>query len=489
MTRPSPTFPIRPPVLLALALVLALSGAGCSGRPGVLARVGKDVVTTEDFIDVARNSEGRYPGGPDSARTALLNDLVQRELLLQAGRARGLMSAEDRDRMLKQAREQLALRALVESAVPRDVPVSDAEMKALYAERSRESRALVVFTPDRGGIEQAGSELRAGADFAAVADRFNTTGMTPKGGDIGFHAAGSLMPALDSVVTHAPVGVVVGPIESPGDGWFLVKVVERRKRTPEPYDQVKEALRQTIREQKRRALIGRWQKDLLAQYRVRVEPGAAQVLFARYNAPVKDTIGAGAVKPGVPPPPTPEQARRVLVTYDGPGGKRAEYTLGDAVQDLQDPSAVHPNFSLVPMIDQWLQSAALRRIATLEAARRHFTDEAQLERRARAQVDNVLLQQAYDVLVSSSVNPGPADVRAAYERHAAQLMEPSGRPMPFDSLPPQIVGALQGEATELARERRLKAVTDSLRAAIRPQLHPERLKRIPWPVPAAPPGA
>lgn len=488
MTSVSRVSPFRRLVPFALAVALAGLAAGCSSKPPVLAKVGKTAITTEDFLEVARSSQGRYSGSADSAKRALLNDLVQRELLVNAGRDKGLVSAEDRERALKEAREQLALRSLIESAVPREVPVSDAEVKALYDERARESHVLVVFTPDRAGIDEAQRELRGGADFAATADRFNTTGLTPKAGDLGFRPAGSLMPALDSVVVHAPVGQVVGPIESPGDGWFLVKIVERRKRTQEPWEQIKEPLRQAIRESKRRALIGRWQKDLLAQYHVTVQPGAAQVLFARYNTPQRDTIENGAVKQGVAPPPTPEQARRVLVTYDGPGGRKADYTLGDAVRDLQDPTRVHPNFSMVPVIDQWLQSAVLQKVATLEAQRRHFTDEATLERRAQAQVDNVLLQQTYESLVLSSANPTPADLRAAYERHAAQLVGPGGRPTPFDSLPPQVVQALQGEAVEVARERRLKQLTDSLRAAIRPEIHFDRLKRIPWPVPPAPAG-
>ena len=78
------------------------------------------------------------------------------------------------------------------------MPVSDAEVQALYQRRANEAHALIVFTPDRAACDQALGEIQRGADFGATADRFNTTGMTPKGGDLGFIAPGTLMPALDT---------------------------------------------------------------------------------------------------------------------------------------------------------------------------------------------------------------------------------------------------------------------------------------------------
>ena len=48
--------------------------------------------------------------------------------------------------------------------------------------------------------------------------------------------------------------------------------------------------------------------------------------------------------------------------------------------------------------------------------------------------------------------------------------------------------ALQSVAMEMKREGRLAAVTDSLRKAIRIEVHEDRLRTIPWPPPLSPPG-
>ena len=389
--------------------------------------------------------------------------------------------------MLRQAQEQLALRALIQHLAPRDVPVSDAEVLALYRKRASEAHVLVVFTPDRTACDQAFGEIQRGADFGATADRFNTTGMTPKGGDLGFVAPGTLMPALDTATSNGPVGKVLGPVESSTDGWFLVKVLARRPRQQEPFERVREMLRQGLQQGKQRVLMNRVQHDLMAQYHVTVEAGAPQVLCVRYNAP-KDTMAVGNSRIPVPAEPTPEEARQVLVRYDGADGKPATYTLAEAVLELQDTSKPHPNWSVMPMIDQWLKSAVMQRVALIEARRRHLGEEPALVRQARAQMENVLLQTAYETLVLNAATITPDDVQAVYQRYASQFAGKGGAPVEFAKLDPNIQQGLRNEALEFARERRLKKLTDSLELRLKPVVHQERLKRIPWPVPPAEPG-
>ncbi len=484
--RPSP-IPARLLASLPLLVLFAALLAGCSSGPAVLARVGNRTITVDDFLDVASRNQGQYAGGPDSAKAALLEDLVKRELVVIDALQRGIVGPEDQARMLQQAREQLALRALIQHLAPRDAPVSDAEVQALYQRRAQEARALIVFTPDRATCDRALAEIQGGADFGATADRFNTTGLSPKGGDLGFITAGTMMPVLDTATGDGPVGKVLGPIESPTDGWFLVKVIERRPRQQEPFEQVREALRQGLRQGKQRVLLNRAQRDLLAQYHVTVEAGAPQALFARYNAP-KDTVSVSGYPMPEPAKPTPEEARQVLVRYDGEEGKPGTYTLGEAVLDLQDPSKPRPNWSVMPMIEQWLKSAALQRVALIEARQRHLAEEPALARQARAQMENVLLQSAYETLVLATATVTGDDVRAAYERHASQFPGKDGRPIEFARLDPNHQQALRNEALEFARERRLREFTDTLALQLKPVVYKERLKQIPWPVPPAEPG-
>ncbi len=466
--------------LLAVPVLLAALLVGCSSKSTTLAEVGDRLITVDEFLDVARQAQGQYRGAPDSARAALLDDLVKRQLLIGEARKRGLVSAEDQARMQQQAKEQLAMRALVEQLAPSDAPVSDAELQALYARGANEAHVRIVFTPDEGAARQAARQIQDGADFGATADRFNTTGMTPKGGDLGFVAPGTLPAQLDSTIEAAAIGKVAGPVGGAADGWFLVEVLERRPRQQPPLEQVRDQLRMGLQQSKWRAALGRVQQDLLAQYHVRTEPGAAQVLFQRYNAP-RDTTVVGGVRMAVPAAPTPQEAAQVLVRYDG---KPGTYTLGDAVRDLQDPARQRPDFQVLPIIEQWLTSMVVQRAASLEVSRRHLAEEPAIQRQAQGHADNALLRAAYQALVvEGGAPPTEDDVRAAYARHTAELTGPDGKLIEYGRLDPQVRQALEFEAAEMKREQRLIEVTEGLRAQVKPVIHSDRLKRIPWPVP------
>ena len=199
-------------------------------------------------------------------------------------------------------------------------------------------------------------------------------------------------------------------------------------------------------------------------------------------------MAVGSSRMPVPAKPTPEEARQVLVRYDGAEGKPGAYTLAEAVLDLQDGARPHPNWSVMPMIDQWLKSAVLQRVALIEAHRRRLDQEPARARQARAQMENTLLQTAYQTLVLNTATPTAGDVQSAYLRHAAQLVGKDGAPVEFAKLDPNIQQALQNEAVEFARERGLKELTDALALRWKPVIYRERLKQIPWPVPPAEPG-
>jgi hypothetical protein len=71
-----------------------------------------------------------------------------------------------------------------------------------------------------------------------------------------------------------------------------------------------------------------------------------------------------------------------------------------------------------------------------------------------------------------------------------QLVDKQQSVPPLDSLAAAARAQLQGVAGEAKREQRLQALTDSLRKVIQPvTLYADRLRRLPWPPPAAPPGS
>jgi len=53
---------------------------------------------------------------------------------------------------------------------------------------------------------------------------------------------------------------------------------------------------------------------------------------------------------------------------------------------------------------------------------------------------------------------------------------------PFESMPPELRSVMQERAAEIKRDEVLKKHTDHYRAMYKPEIHPERLKKIAWPI-------
>ena len=560
----APASPARGRFSVLAALAVSALVAGCSG-PAPVAKVGTEAISIEQFQDAARGNEARYLGVPDSAKSALIEDLTRRSLLVQEARRRHLIADTTLQRMRGQEAQRLAVDRLLEILVPKTAQVSDAEIETFYKRRDVEAHILLIFVIAKRDIEAAKAALDGGEDFTAVANRFNPAGMLPAGGDLSFMPPGALLEPLDQHLFDAPINTVLGPDEVKGQGWALSKIVERKPRKQEPFEVQKATLATLIRQRKLRDLQQKAFIGLKDQYRVRLEEGGGQALFQHFNNPTADTSGHD----------------RVLARFDGAGGKAATYSMGDALADLQDATQQRPSFSNLPAIEHWIELQIVRRVSSIEAERRHLAQDPQVKRRVEERINNVLLDRLYtDEIAAKVASASLEDIQAAYERRAQALARldavkvrtltvtdsaaaaalagrvvQSGRPgvrelaallpagakatakvadrevrypskdrlwsqlqgpflglqpgdvrgpmktpagwlffeliskeqgtQPLDQLPVQIRHALEQEALEIKRDKRLTAFTDSLRTLTKIEIYSDRLKKIPWPVPQA----
>jgi peptidyl-prolyl cis-trans isomerase C len=399
-------------LLAAWAALIGL--AGCAAESGVLARVGSRTITAADFQAAAQALAGRYPGPPDSAKAALLRDLVDREILILGALQEGLQRDTAFLDLHRRIEEQLLRQRLFEDLGVGGAPVSEAEIAALHRWRGQESRARVIVALDRSAIAAAHAEIGRGADFAAVARRYNLAGMAPPGGDLGWVLPGTVQGPLDDAIREAPLGAPVGPVEVPGQYWFLARVEERRPRARPPLAEERELLSSILRQRKQREIMLRAFGRLSAAYDVRLEEGGGQELVARTQP--------YAIQGLAPPEPTTAERSRALVRYRG-----GLYTLGDAFDDLVAGDAPRPNLNVLPTVERWLELRALERAALAEARRRLYQDEPALRRAVRERAHDYLLEGYVGREVLAKVAVGEDDLRALLAGVAAEPRLESAR--------------------------------------------------------------
>jgi peptidyl-prolyl cis-trans isomerase C len=461
---------------LWLLLLSAPILAGCGERPTVLAEVGDRVITVEDFKDVLTGNESNYPVPPDSAKKLALRDMMRRELLVVEALKRGL----DKDSAAVRYRRSVEDRVLVESyyqrEAPAEIPVSEGEIAEFYAWRDSAAHAMLIYTGEREAADAAVRELRAGEPFADVANRYNLVGTMPPGGDIGFRLPGDLVEPLDDMLRTAAVGEILGPLQAPTEGWFLMQVVERRENPLPPLEQVSSQLEIMLRQRKQRALATRTYTGLRERYAVEAVPGGPQLIFQYYNRML-----SGEAR-GLPPAePDAAMLAEVVGRYKDAAGAPQVYTFGDALTDMRDARRNRPDVSLVPAIQRWIENQLVRRAAFLEAKRMHLEDEPEIARRIERETMTFLVEGLFTMEITNAVRVDEADLRQAYERRRDVLQKP------FEALSPAELNAISTDAASFEAEMRFETFTDSLASAIQPfRMHEDRLARVPWPLSTGP---
>ncbi len=393
---------------LAPAL-LALGVLGCAGDTQPVATVGTTTITRGDYTAAAAGAEAQYPPEAGPAKGMLIEDLVRRRLLVLAARQRGLYEDSLTLRFRTVKEEEMLVQALGRALTPTGTAVTEAEMRRLYAWRDSSMRVQVIYALSIQAARAAADEARRGADFAQLADRFNPPGLIPPGGDIGFQTSGNLLSPLDEYLRTGAPGDVVGPLESPGQGWFVMKLGERVANPQPPFEDARRSLADMIRQRKHRASVFRAIRHLRETYALRALPGSAQVLFAHLNAP-----GGG------PPAYSAEDLARPLAQWETKEGLQT-YTFGDALADLDIAGREKPNALLLPSIEQWLLGETSRRLQVLEARRRGLDQDPEFRRQLDETVNNYLLEGLYSTEVLQRATPDPRDAVEMYQRNRSRF--------------------------------------------------------------------
>jgi parvulin-like peptidyl-prolyl isomerase len=386
--------------------------AGCGTDSGVLARVGGGTITRDEFLRAAAAEPNRFPGPPDSARSALLRGLVERELLLQGALLAGLDRGErfaDYQRTLEQ---QMLRERMIRELADGPVAVSPAEVEEYYRWRAEEAHCRLIHTLSAEVARAALDELQRGVDFATVADHFNPPGELSPGGDLGFVTSGTLVGPLDLALRTAPIGRVIGPVEVKRQGWLLMRIEQRRPRAQPPLEAQRAGLAEHLRQRKQYEVLSRAIERMGVAYGVRVIPGGPQEVVGK----LLPLAQAMSQQPGGPPLPSrlsPADRATVLAEYHG-----GTYTLGEAALDLENSQGVRPNLFVLPTVEWWIESQALERVLLLEARRRRLDQEPDFRRQVRDRADQYLLQSFVTDQVLGQVAIGDEDLRDAYRRRA-----------------------------------------------------------------------
>ncbi len=234
---------------------------------------------------------------------------VTAEQLEQALRQEGFTMAQYRS----DVKRQILRLKVINVAVRSRISISDEDVKEHYDRTLRQSgavkevRAAHIFVEIPENADDAvikdrmdrAAELtqraRAGEDFAKLAKETSEDPATKDdGGDLGWLGRGMLPKQLDEVVFAMKAGEIRGPLKGE-TGFHVIKVIETRAGEVQPFEKVKEKLREQLYQTELKRQTRIWLDELKrkAYVKKRLTP-------SKTSSPAKDAVGGGSAAPKSP---------------------------------------------------------------------------------------------------------------------------------------------------------------------------------------------
>ena len=253
---PAAIAPLRATLALLLGVIFAQPGlaqpapAALPTDP-IVAKVDGEEIRFSDLANAAQELPEELRGAPPQMLYPLLLDqMIAGRAVAAAARRAGLDKDEAVRARVRRAEEQELQQAYISRALAglvtdeRIRAAYDAEIRARPVEE--EVRARHILVPTETEAREALAEIRAGADFNAVAQRRSAGPGAREGGDLGFFKRGDMVPEFAEAAFALQAGQIsAAPVRSPF-GWHIIRVDERRSSAPPPFEEARETLRQRL---------------------------------------------------------------------------------------------------------------------------------------------------------------------------------------------------------------------------------------------------
>ena len=211
-----------------------------------------------DAMNREREQAGQ-PASPDFAN-AMKDELVNREVLSQAAKKKGLDKSPTVAAQMEMARQAVLIRAFFEDHVKAN-PISDAQLKSDYDKYvvqlgDKEYKARHILVDKEDDAKAIIASLKRVETFEKLAkEKSKDTGSKDNGGDLDWAPAGRYVPEFGNAVKALPKGQLTEtPVKSPF-GYHVIRVDDSRAMKVPGFDEVKDKFRQQAQQDQVARLI------------------------------------------------------------------------------------------------------------------------------------------------------------------------------------------------------------------------------------------
>ena len=277
------------------AFLLVLTMVGCKGeQPSTggspppekegteIARVDNRVITLEDYQKEVANlpAYAKSMVASYEKRIEFLNNLSDRELLLEEANRKGIPQDPAIQKKIKELETKLVVEKLLKNIVESKGTIDDAEIKSYFEEHQgefhrpeqiRASHILIKVDENadtktdqeaRAKAEKLLKELRAGGDFSELAKQYSEGPTNVKGGDLGYFARGKMVKEFDEVAFALEKEGEVSDIVKTKFGYHIITLTGKKEEQTRTLEQVKPQIQRKLQNMKRKELFEAFIKNL-----------------------------------------------------------------------------------------------------------------------------------------------------------------------------------------------------------------------------------
>jgi peptidyl-prolyl cis-trans isomerase C len=247
------------------------------GDDAVVAKLnGDDIHKSDVAMAIHELGANVPPESVDQILPAFLDQYINLRLLSDAARDEGIANDPEVKAQFYNARDQIMraayLRKLFEGKISDDV--LHAAYKAKYEDQPmpQEVHARHILVDSEAKARDLIAQLKAGADFAKLAEANSKDPTAKRGGDLGYFTKAEMVKEFgDAAFAMAPGQVSSNPVKTQF-GWHVIKVEDKRTRAKPTFEEAKGQLEQEARQAILDAKLADLRKDAKVEI---VSPAAA----------------------------------------------------------------------------------------------------------------------------------------------------------------------------------------------------------------------
>ena len=215
----------------------------------IIATVNGKNISMESFQEYMQQKLAQNP--TDAGDPALiLNEMINRELLLQAAHAEAIDKKPEVAEQIKFSSNNILVNSLVNEKVSQ-LDTSDTVLKAEYEEQIKDielkeykARHILVNSEEDATAVLKG--LGEGKDFAALAKEKSVGPSGPKGGDLGWFQAETMVPEFAEALKTMQKGDISKTAVRTQFGWHIIKLEDSRDMEAPGFEESKARLKTIV---------------------------------------------------------------------------------------------------------------------------------------------------------------------------------------------------------------------------------------------------